>query len=91
VGTIPPQTKEDLLEGIPSKDGIVLELVVEADYRKKGVGTMLMNKLEEYFRQNKCDASRVGVFLPNIKARRLYKKLGYRDRDVYMIKKLRNR
>jgi GNAT superfamily N-acetyltransferase len=66
----------------------VLELVVEAQYRKKGVGTMLMGEVKDYFRRNKCGMSRVAVFLPNKEAHRLYKKLGYRDRDVYMTKKL---
>jgi ribosomal protein S18 acetylase RimI-like enzyme len=88
VGTILEQSKEDQLEHVPSKFGEVLELVVKAGYRGKGVGTMLMNKLEEYFKKNNCNISGVGVLAPNKKAHRLYSKLGYEDRSFYMTKNL---
>jgi ribosomal protein S18 acetylase RimI-like enzyme len=88
VGTILEQTKEDQLEHVPSKFGEVLELVVKAEYRDKGFGTMLMNKLEEYFKKNNCNISGVGVLAPNKKAHRLYSKLGYEDRSFYMTKNL---
>jgi ribosomal protein S18 acetylase RimI-like enzyme len=88
VGIILEPTGEDLLEGVPSKDGIVLELAVEARYRRRGVGTMLMRKLEEYFKENRCDVSRVAVFAPNRSTHELYRELGYHDRDIYLTKKL---
>jgi ribosomal protein S18 acetylase RimI-like enzyme len=88
VGIISEQTKEDQLEHVPSKFGDVLELVVKAEYRSKGVGTMLMNKLEEYFKKNNCNISGVGVLVPNKDAHRLYSKLGYQDRSIYMTKDL---
>jgi len=88
VGTIPEQTKEDQLEHVPSKFGEVLEIVVKAGYRGRGVGTMLMNKLEEYFKENNCSISGVGVLVPNKNAHRLYSKLGYKDRSIYMTKDL---
>lgn len=88
VGTMPEQTKEDQLEHVPSKFGEVLELVVEAGYRDKSVGTMLMSKLEEYFKENNCNISGVGVLVPNKNAHRLYCKLGYEDRSIYMTKNL---
>lgn len=86
VGTMPEQSKEDQLEHVPSKFGEVLELVVKAGYRGKGIGTMLMNKLEEYFRENNCSILGVGVLAPNKDAHRLYVKLGYKDRSFYMTK-----
>jgi ribosomal protein S18 acetylase RimI-like enzyme len=86
VGIIPEQTKEEQLEHVPSKCGEVLELVVESGYRGKGVGTMLMNKLEEYFKENNCNMSGVLVLVPNKNAHRLYSKLGYEDRTIYMTK-----
>jgi GNAT superfamily N-acetyltransferase len=88
VGTIPEQSKEDQLEHVPSKFGEVLEIVVKAGYRGKGAGTMLMNKLEEYFKENSCNISGVGVLAPNKNAHRLYSKLGYADRSFYMTKNL---
>jgi ribosomal protein S18 acetylase RimI-like enzyme len=91
VGTMPEQTKEDQLEHVPSKFGEVLELIVKAGYRDKGIGTMLMNKLEEYFRENNCNILGVGVLAPNKDARRLYSKLGYEDRSFYMTKSIREK
>lgn len=87
-GTILEQTKEDQLEHIPSKFGEVQEFVVEAGYRNKGIGTMLMNRLEKYFKENNCNISGVGAIAPNIVAHRLYSKLGYEDRSIYMTKNL---
>jgi ribosomal protein S18 acetylase RimI-like enzyme len=88
VGIIPEQSIEDQLEHVPSKCGEVLELIVEARYRDKGVGTMLMNKLEGYFKKNNCNLSGVLVFVHNRNAHRLYSKLGYENRTIYMIKEL---
>ena len=88
IGTMPEQTEEDRLEHVPSKFGEVLELVVKAEYRDRGVGTMLMKKLEEHFKENGCNIAGVGVLVPNKKAYRLYRKLGYEDRSIYMTKNL---
>jgi len=88
VGIMPEQTKEDLLEHVPFRRGVVLELIVEDGYRRKGVGTMLMKKMEGFFKQNGCSVSGVDVFFPNKIAYRLYSKLGYRERDIWMTKKL---
>jgi ADP-ribose pyrophosphatase YjhB (NUDIX family)/predicted GNAT family acetyltransferase len=90
IGTMPVQTKEELLEHVPFKRGVVLELFVEDGYREKGVGTMLMEKMEEHFKRNGCTVSGVDVFFPNKIAYRLYSKLGYRERDIWMTKKLEN-
>jgi len=89
MGTMPEQTEEDRLEHVPSKFGEVLELVVKAEYRDRGVGTTLMKKMEEYFKKNNCNIAGVGVLVPNKGAHRLYSKLGYEDRSYYMTKNLR--
>ena len=91
VGTILEQSKEDLLEHVPSKFGEVLELVVKAECRGKGIGTMLVNKLEEYFREKNCNILGVGVLAPNKRAHHLYNKLGYEDRSFYMTKSIREK
>ncbi len=88
VGIIPEQTKEELLELVPFKRGVVLELIVENGYRGKGVGTLLMEKIEDYFKQKGCSVSGVDVFPPNKNAYHLYCKLGYLDRNIWMTKKL---
>jgi len=45
-----------------------------------------MNRLEEYFKENNCNMSGILVFVPNKKAHRLYSKLDYEDRSIYMTK-----
>lgn len=56
--------------------------------RLKGIGKLLMEKMEFYFKKKGCNVSGVDVFPPNRKAYRLYKKLGYRDRNIWMAKNL---
>jgi len=87
-GIIAQQSKEELLECVLSKDGVVLELFVDARHRRQKVGTALMRRMEAYFRKKGCNASRVEVFEPNVKAHKLYGKLGYVDRVIFMTKKL---
>jgi len=87
-GTILGQSKQDLLECVPTKDGRIIELFVNEELRGQGIGTRLMEMMEEYFRENGCDVSRVEVFEPNVKAHNFYRKLGYRDRIIDMIKML---
>ncbi|MFA5303674.1 MAG: GNAT family N-acetyltransferase [Candidatus Nanoarchaeia archaeon] len=87
-GIIEKQTKDDLLECIPMKDGRVLELFVSNEIRNKGIGKKLMKKVEDYFKRKKCDAIRIEVFEPNLLARKFYEKIGYAERIIDLIKKL---
>ncbi|MDD4984063.1 MAG: GNAT family N-acetyltransferase [Candidatus ainarchaeum sp.] len=88
-GIIEKHTKDDLLECIPSKIGRILELFVSGDYRGHDIGKKLMTKMEDYFKEKKCDTLRVEVFVPNQGAHSFYKKLGYHDRMVDMIKPIK--
>jgi len=87
-GIIFEWSEKELLECVPLKSGRILELFIDSNYRGQGVGTMLTEKMERYFRQNGCDVSRVEVFEPNVKAHYFYQKLGYHDRMFDMIKKM---
>lgn len=51
-GIFEKQTKDDILECIPSKPARILELIVDEEYRGKNIGSLLMDKIEKYF-QNK--------------------------------------
>jgi len=88
VGVINEQTEEDKLETIPSTVGEILELYVDEKYRGKNIGTMLIQKIENYFREQSCDVSWLGVFEPNVSAREFYRKHDYKERVIYLIKKL---
>lgn len=85
-GIILKQTEEELLECTPTKAGKITELFIEEQFRGQKIGKTLMEKIEQYFKQNGCDVSRVQVFAPNIGAHDFYRKLGYQDREVEMVK-----
>ncbi len=86
VGIIEKQKKEDLLGCIPTKTGRIQELFVEQQYRSKGVGKLLMETLEDYFKKKKCTIIKVEIFAPNNKAHQFYGHYGFENRIVDMIK-----
>ncbi|MDQ3239623.1 MAG: GNAT family N-acetyltransferase [bacterium] len=80
--------ENQLLSATHATRGRVTHLYVDEAFRGNGLGKKLMGKAEEYFLENKCDYMWVAVFEPNENAHAMYKKLGFRDRDIDMIKKL---
>ena len=87
-GTIKKPTQEELLELVPSTRGRITELYICPSYRKQGIATRLIQEAEKHFVQRGCDVVRIEVFVPNQEAHRLYKKLGYRDADIDLIKQI---
>lgn len=51
-------------------------LFVNEEYRKEGIGTFLIKKIEEYAKENNIIGIRVGTF--DFQAKRFYEKLGYK-------------
>ena len=88
MGTIPPYEKYDYLDYKCPKRGIITELIVTSKIRGKGVGQALMDKMEEYFKLNKCEYVLVDVFAYNENAINFYNKKGYHPRMYTDIKKL---
>ncbi len=88
-GIIEKQSKDNLLEYIPTKPGRILELFVLDSYRGLRLGKQLMQPMEDYFKKNDCDVVRVEVFVPNKNAHNFYQNLDYSDRVVDMIKLLK--
>lgn len=87
-GIIEEFTKNDEIEIVHLKFARVEELIVNEKYRGKKIGSLLMDKIEKYFKNQKCDYIYVKVFEPNKKTHKLYEKLGYQDRMVDMMKKI---
>lgn len=79
----------DLIDHMPLKDARITELVVSSHARNAGVGSALMKAAEEFAREKECDGLRVEVFSPNEAAHGFYRKHGYEDRYVNLIKNLR--
>ena len=88
MGIIPPYDKYDYLDYKCPKRGIITELIVNSKIRSKGVGQLLMNKMEEYFKSVGCEYVLVDVFGYNDLALKFYFKQGYHPRMLTTIKKL---
>jgi ribosomal protein S18 acetylase RimI-like enzyme len=71
-----------------NKEGRILELFVEENYRKENIGKELMEKIEDFFKENGCDFLLVDVFEYNEAAKEFYKRTGYNARNREMCKKI---
>lgn len=85
---LPESTPEDLLGVYPAKKGRFDTVYVDAEYRGKGVGKMLMNGVEEFFKTHDCTLSFLSVFAFNNDVHSMYEHLGYQDIGIDMMKKL---
>lgn len=88
IGVIWKQSHKNKLEIGPYKLGEVIDLYLDESYRGKGVGKRLLGKMEEYFKVNKCDSMWVQVFEPNKNAHEVYKKFGFVNREIGMLKNI---
>jgi ribosomal protein S18 acetylase RimI-like enzyme len=88
MGTIPEYDEYDYLDYKCPKRGIITELVVSSKERHNGVGELLINKMEEYFKSNECEYVLVDVFAYNDNAIKFYNKKQYHPRMYTNIKKL---
>lgn len=59
--------------------GHVLSLAVHPSHRRKGVGSRLMEALEEVFKSKEAREVELEVREDNVEARMFYEKLGYRS------------
>lgn len=88
MGTIPPYDEFDYLDYKCPKRGRVIELIVSNKVRSKGVGSQLINKMEEYFKTMGCEYVVIDVFAYNENAIRFYENKGYNTRMLVDIKKI---
>ena len=88
MGCIYPYDEYDYLDYKCPKRGDITELIVTNKTRSKGVGQILVNKMEEYFKSVGCEYVKVEVFAYNDMAINFYNKNGYHTRMLDMIKKV---
>lgn len=88
MGIIPKYDKFDYLDYKCPKRGIITELIVTSKVRSSGVGKKLIDTMENYFKNNKCEYVLLDVFAYNEKAIKFYEKSGYHTRMYKDIKKL---
>lgn len=84
----------EVVEGVDAltvgefKLGRIIELCVTNKLRSKGIGSELVNKVEDYLKNKECDYIYVDVFGPNTKAIDFYNKNGYNLRNIEVMKKV---
>lgn len=68
----------------------VSDITIKKNYRRQGIGTMLMQKFEEDFaKPRKVDEISLNVHAENIDGLRFYNKLGFKRRLISLRKSLR--
>ena len=90
MGYIVAYDEYDYLDYKCPKSGEISELIVTNKTRSKGVGQMLINKIEEYFKTVGCEYIFVDVFAYNEIAKNFYSKNDYHSRMEIRIKKISN-
>ncbi len=88
VGIIVSYDEFDYLEYKCPLKGEVSELIVAKDLNTHGVGSKLMVLMEDYFVSMGCEYISLDVFAFNDNAIEFYKKKGFHNRLVSMIKKI---
>ena len=88
MGTIPPYDEYDYLDYKCPKRGEITELIVTSQVRNIGIGKMLMDEMEQYFKNENCEYVIVDVFAYNDNALKFYEKNNYHSRMYVDIKKL---
>jgi ribosomal protein S18 acetylase RimI-like enzyme len=71
-----------VLGGFDGRRGMVYHLAVLETYRKKGIGTLLMNELEKRMKAKGCIRSYLLVTHDNRAAIRFYEELGWEQMDL---------
>ena len=88
IGVINKKDNIDKLTNDCAKTGSVLELIIKKESRGKGIGKVLLNKMEEYFKLCDCKRISIEVFGPNKGALEFYKNSGYSEREFILGKRL---
>lgn len=67
------------------KRGRITELVIDEEYRGKGIGKILLREMKEYLKSNGCEKVLIAVFGYNESAIKFYKENGFHIRMIDMI------
>ena len=89
MGYIPAYDEFDYLDYKCPKRGKISELIVTSKIRSKGVGQVLIDRMEQYFKSKGCEYVLVDVFAYNENAIKFYGKKGHHPRMFTNIKKIK--
>ena len=88
IGIVEEPDEVDKLTNDCAKTGSVIELIVKNNTRGNGIGKLLLNKMEEYFKSINCKRINIEVFGPNKRGFNFYNKNGYIIRDMIVSKRI---
>lgn len=88
IGVVDEKDSIDELTNDCAKTGSILELIVNSNERGNGIGKLLLNQIESYFKSVDCVRINIEVFGPNQSALNFYKKNDYVVRDIIVSKRL---
>ena len=71
-----------VLGGFDGRRGMIYHLAIDDSYRKKGIGTALMNELENRMKQKGCIRSYLLITRDNLDAVRFYETVGWEQMDL---------
>ena len=74
---------------LPRKDGWIGLLFVGPEQRGRGIGRQLMDKIKTHFESEGCDTLRLLVLSDNTHTIEIYKKYGFIEHEVEMVRKLK--
>jgi diamine N-acetyltransferase len=69
------------------RDVFLDEIYIDRNYRRKGIGSFVMNKIDSISRKEKLRAIHLTVYKHNIKAYSFYKKNEYQDQKIRLLSK----
>lgn len=79
---------EDRMTQRPTRIGYLSDVSVLPGWQRRGIGSRILREVEARFRRAGCDQISLSVFFPNQGAQRLYRRVGYSPRGIYMVKRL---
>ena len=88
IGVVSETDEIDKLTNDCAKTGDVLELIVNNSIRGNGIGKILLDAVEKYFKSINCQRVNIEVFGPNKRGLNFYLKNNYTVRDLIVSKKL---
>ena len=88
IGIVEEKDYVDKLTNDCAKTGSVIELIVKNNTRGNGVGKLLLEEIEKYFKKIDCKRINIEVFGPNKEGLNFYNKNGYIIRDMIVSKRI---
>jgi ribosomal protein S18 acetylase RimI-like enzyme len=85
-GFIHLQTQTDYFNS--EKIAYISDLAVDVAFEGQGIGRILLDKAEEWAREQGCSLLTLYVFSNNLRARKIYKKLGFNEEVTKYVKPL---